>query len=583
MVETGEFRTLPTRWWLVLTAYVLSLFAFNLGSARTFTGHEGFVAQAAREMLSTGDWLVPRIDGKPWLEKPPLPHWCVAALGALAGGVDEFVARVPSVLAGLAGVLLMTSLAVRWHSPGRGLLTGFILATSFYVVTYARLAEADIYLWALVLGGLWVFARENVAPASGSPWYAGRWLFYLLLGLTQLCKGPMFGAVMILVPCVGFLGLAWFPRPERPAAEGEGFRPIAGMLRCVRPFGWFMHPAILVFLAISLAWPIAILLRYPETATLWWTHTLGRVGGDKVINPGPWWYYAATLPWQLMPWTLLVLPALPSPLRRAWKEPRSPDRFLAAWCGLLFIALSLIKAKHHHYLIYALPPCAFWAADGLMRTKDWAAWFAADLRRIVALLAAGCLALIGVYGLLVELQIPYAGDVALLGGLAILGTGVIALCLRRGQPMPAVLALFACLWLGYGWAHVSISWKSDGYRAETVWLRQLDRLAGPEETVYVLGIEPSRLLLYSPCRLEVHARPREFAAEARTHPNRLVLTSVGHEPMLRKFGTPTLIETMSVEKGAKLDPFRQYALYRMEWKEPRELTSGAKENRRQHP
>jgi 4-amino-4-deoxy-L-arabinose transferase-like glycosyltransferase len=574
MDAASNRHSLPRRWWLVLTIYVVTLYAFNLGNTRTFTGHEGFVAQAAREMIATGDWLVPRIGGKPWLEKPPLPHWCVAALGELAGGVDEFVARIPSVLAGLIGVWLVTSLAVRWFGPTRGLLTGLILATSFYTVTYARLAEADIQLWAIVLGGLWVFGRENVAPAGVMRW--GRWLFFTVLGLTQLSKGPMFGAVVMLIPCVGFLGLSELPSRER---AGVGTR----MLRTASSFRWFLHPALLVCLVISIAWPLTILLRYPESAELWWTHTLGRVGGAKVLNPEPWWYYVTSLPWQLSPWTCLMLPALPSSLRRAWTEPRSPDRFLWLWFGLLIVALSAISAKHHHYLIYALPPCAFWAAEGMLKVREWAAWWCADLRRAALPLSAGLLALVVGLAATSTLAAAYVVDVAVLGTCAGLALAALLGCLWCQNYRAAGLVLFAFLWLGYGWAHYSIGWKTDGYRPETELLRRLDRLVEPGESVYVLGLEPSRLLLYSPRPLEVFVHPREFREQAQERPEALILTSLGHEQQLRKFGQPELVDQMPVEKPGKVDPFRQFVVYRMNWTQLREVTKSGKTSSAQLP
>ena len=80
---------------------VLSALALlpGLGSSGRLTYHEAFVAQGAREILDSGNWGYPTIGGLPWLEKPPLPWWLVAALGRCTGGVNETVARLPSALA----------------------------------------------------------------------------------------------------------------------------------------------------------------------------------------------------------------------------------------------------------------------------------------------------------------------------------------------------------------------------------------------------------------------------------------------------------------------------------------------------
>src|SRR3954454_7900626 len=71
----------------------------GLGRAGRLTYHEAFVTQAAREMMASGDVVVPTMGGRPWLEKPPLPIWLVALSGRLTGGVSEAVARAPSAVA----------------------------------------------------------------------------------------------------------------------------------------------------------------------------------------------------------------------------------------------------------------------------------------------------------------------------------------------------------------------------------------------------------------------------------------------------------------------------------------------------
>src|SRR5436305_13101800 len=65
----------------------------GLGGSGRLTYHEAFVAQSAREMLDSGGVLVPTRGGRPWLEKPPLMIWMVAALGRAAGGVGGAVGR----------------------------------------------------------------------------------------------------------------------------------------------------------------------------------------------------------------------------------------------------------------------------------------------------------------------------------------------------------------------------------------------------------------------------------------------------------------------------------------------------------
>ena len=88
-------------------------FGLGMGSSTRLTYHEAFVAQGAREILSSGHWWHPTIGGLPWLEKPPLPFWLVAGLGWCTGTISPSVARLPSAVAAVILVLGVALLATR--------------------------------------------------------------------------------------------------------------------------------------------------------------------------------------------------------------------------------------------------------------------------------------------------------------------------------------------------------------------------------------------------------------------------------------------------------------------------------------
>ncbi len=148
----------------------------GLGRGGRLSYHEAFVAQAAREINATGDWLVPRVGGQPWLEKPPLAFWLVALVGKAAGGINETIARMPSALAGGMLALGVAYFAARRFGPGVGLLAGLVQATTAWTVMRGRLAEVDMVLaclitWCVVLfdrlraDGAWI--REGGTTAIG--------------------------------------------------------------------------------------------------------------------------------------------------------------------------------------------------------------------------------------------------------------------------------------------------------------------------------------------------------------------------------------------------------------------------------
>ncbi len=93
----------------------------DLNGYRTLTKHEGFVAVVSREMLQTGDWVVPRFGGLPRLKKPPLAYWCAASVSWILGEHAPWTARLPFAISGLALAALVGVWAGRWHGRWCGL------------------------------------------------------------------------------------------------------------------------------------------------------------------------------------------------------------------------------------------------------------------------------------------------------------------------------------------------------------------------------------------------------------------------------------------------------------------------------
>jgi 4-amino-4-deoxy-L-arabinose transferase-like glycosyltransferase len=186
--------------WLVIVVAAI-VFGVGLGSNRTLTDHEALLSGTTRQMVESRDWLVPRIGDQTWLEKPPLPYWLAATSAVTFGTFNEWTMRLPSALIGLVVVLLVMRLASRLFGPTVGVLSGLIQATCVYQVAYARLAEADILLQALVLGAIVVFVETEIRwnELSEREQRRLRLAFWVLIGLTNLSKGIAFGAVLVLL------------------------------------------------------------------------------------------------------------------------------------------------------------------------------------------------------------------------------------------------------------------------------------------------------------------------------------------------------------------------------------------------
>jgi 4-amino-4-deoxy-L-arabinose transferase-like glycosyltransferase len=295
-------------------------------------------------MIARRDVLVPTIDGRPWLEKPPLPIWLVALAGRAAGGISETVARLPSAVAAGLLVLGVATFAARRFDATVGLLAGLVQATTAWTVLRGRLAEADMLLASLIAWTVVAFDRVRNEEEGRRPW---RWAFFAGLGLTALIKGVGFGAA--LVGTVVVLVLAW----DR---DGETLR----RLRFAR--GWILAGL------LALTWPVLVVLRHPSVLSLWTLHVAGRFSPHPEHFAGvSRWQYVLGLLGQVLPWTPLALVGAARSLGRATRRRGGGDRVLWAWAVGPVLLLSLATVKNAHYAIHALPPWSVWTALSLAR------------------------------------------------------------------------------------------------------------------------------------------------------------------------------------------------------------------------
>ena len=386
MVRTGSGQppSAPPPWkrpGLIHLACLISLAALalfpGLGGSVRLTYHEAFVAQGAREILDSGQWLYPTIGGLPWLEKPPLPWWLAASFGHFAGGIDETVARLPSALAAIGLVLGVAVLAARHYGRSISLLAGAVQATTAWTVLRGRLAEADVLLAFMIVWSIVAF-DQMLAGASQGPhgpggsvprWHRARWTFFALLGATSLVKGIGFGAVIILSIVVATL--LWQ-------------RDRVTLHRLFFPAGW------LLAFALAFFWPLLMIVCHGGGAVrLWLMHITDRLSNQSGPGPfagEPWWEYVPTVLAQALPWTPLAFAGSYRSLRRAfsrldWAADRqgpmqlpaivvAGDRLLWVWTAVPLALLSMATVKNAHYAIAAQVPWSIWTALALARLGE---------------------------------------------------------------------------------------------------------------------------------------------------------------------------------------------------------------------
>ncbi|MCC6470753.1 MAG: glycosyltransferase family 39 protein [Alphaproteobacteria bacterium] len=542
--------------WLAVGAYAALLYGYNLGGFQALTEHEIVVAGIAKQMLRDGTWGGLWIGDYPWLEKPPLPHWLAALSLSLVGDIGEAAVRLPSAIEGIAVALIVAGLAARWFGATTGLLSGLVQASAWYMMTYARLAENDMVLCLLVTATLACFVAAQRAPAER----LGRWrlAFWLLLGATNLSKGPLFGAALVGAVCGAWV--VW-------RRDGQAVR------RMVSPLG------LLLFAALALAWPAWVYFQGlgPLLAEWWRFEMFGRVDGTYFPVAEPPWYYLLTLTWQWLPWTpFLLIGAAPS-LARAWRDRDSGDRFLWCWAAAPILLLSLPPHKHHHYIIHALPGFAPIVALGLARAGGVATAWAGRLpaRAATSLVVGGLALAVGLALLSWHLRdagatdpefAPLGPDAALIG--TILGLGLAALGLWLARPSLPGLALvyFATVLAVLLTLRSPYLADRDPSRFDREFLRGIAAQIPPGARLIVTGRQPlARHLFYLDRpgrRAEGVWVPEDIAKKLRPGEVAYVVTRAEDEPGLSAFAKVERL-AVSVRTRSERGPAERYTLFRL--------------------
>ena len=334
---------------LFLLAMAGILFFLGLGSLGLTDRDEGSNAEAAREMLQSGDWITPTLNGEPRFAKPVFIYWLMSAAYRLLG-VNEFSARFTSAVSGFGLILLQYIFLSRVRGSGVGLLGALMLLLNVEIVAISRLALTDsvlIFLTTLSLYSFWLGLHGNVRQRQ---WF---WVFYIAMALGTLTKGPI-GVAVPLLGIIPYLSLT-----QRWNFFWQRSVPLAG---------------ILIFLLVSVPWYAAMLVihgsRYTTSAQ---ADTIGRflsvVGG----HGGTVLLYLPVLLIGFFPWSGF-LPASVYQTFRDWRRNRRPRRanqegdvddlelFAALWFLAVFVFFSASATRLPHYIGPLFPAAAILTA-----------------------------------------------------------------------------------------------------------------------------------------------------------------------------------------------------------------------------
>ncbi len=336
---THSIGLLNSDWpiWLLAFICVWS----GLGAYGVLNNNEGLYAQISFDMQTSGDlrhWIIPHLNGLPYMEKPPLLYW-LTAIAFQIFGYAEWVVRLIPTLAGLICVGVILNFGRRIFRPAVGRLAALMFISGLAVMIISRTLVFDMLLTAFLTSALlfaWLFLIQNQKRDCR--------IAIACLAFAVLAKG--FVALILF----GLVVMSWIVFLHGRFSWKEAVK-------------WLDPVAFCLFAVITVPWLVAA--SWVEPIFPWFyfvnEHIL-RFLGLRLPHDyysGPWWYYLPRMIIYLFPWSFLV----PMAFLAKWKSLSHDERheltmlrkmlFLGWLVPLLFFSVS--SAKANYYLIAVMP------------------------------------------------------------------------------------------------------------------------------------------------------------------------------------------------------------------------------------
>lgn len=328
---------------LFLAAIVLfSLFA-GLGSVPLFDEDEGAYSEVAREMIVSGDFVTPRLNGETFFHKPPMIYWAQAASVGLFG-LNEFALRLPCALASLVWALMLFRFTSRHYNGQVAWYAVLFMVTSLQTSIVAKAALADAFLNLFVTLSMFCIYDYYRHQHRRSIY-----LTFIFLALGFLSKGP----IAILIP-LGASGLFFGLKGRWKIWFKAIFNPV----------GWG------ALLVIALPWYVALYRQHGPgfIDEIFFTHNVARFQTAFEGHSGSIFYYLPVILLGMLPHTAFLLKAC---LGLKKMVQNDLNLYLAVWFGFVLIFFSLAGTKLHHYIVYGHIPLFLFMAQAAEEVRHF--------------------------------------------------------------------------------------------------------------------------------------------------------------------------------------------------------------------
>ncbi len=329
---------------LILMFILISgLYFYGINKLPFLNRTDARYAEIAREMVATGDYIVPKILGTPHLHKPPLTYWLIA-LGLKIFGINEFGARFFLIVFSLLSLLLVFLIAKEIFNEKIAIWALIFSAVSPGIFFTSRILSTDIFLLFFELGAFYSYIK--FLQKNRDLWII---LFWLSLGLGFMTKGP----VAILIPFLIIFA----------------YHLMNSTLSDIKPFFRFKY--IMLFSIIAFPWYLYLILSDKKILTYFLIDQIyARIAGAKGIkmgHPKPFYFYFVVLPVLLLPF---FVPFIVSFYREVKKGLNKKTQFIIIWIVIPVLFFSFILTKLPTYILFIIPPSSIIAAKWIEETDS---------------------------------------------------------------------------------------------------------------------------------------------------------------------------------------------------------------------
>jgi 4-amino-4-deoxy-L-arabinose transferase len=384
--------------WLIVCALAIGI---HLGGPPLIDADEGRNAEVAREMAATNDYVLPRLNTLPYLDKPIVYFAAEAAVMELLGPT-ELAARLPSYLFTLATAALLFWWSRRRIGEEAAWVTSIAYLAMPLTIAFARIVIFDSALSLFIV--LAIIAFFEAIETKNKRWTIVAWA---AIALGVLTKGPV-ALALPLITAIPF------------AIWRKSFRML------------FSVVSLVVFVAMIAPWVWAVSREVPDFLHyVLVTETAARLATDELKRTGPPWYFLPYLIGGALPWSIVAAASW-----REWTTRKPLVVFVLLWILVPLVFFSISQSKRPQYILPLMPPVA------LLIGWSWRALRVRAAAIIAASLGILLLVAMNIPQLTARIQAPLAGaakTTALALGLAFAVCGIVAAVTKRREL--AVIAL----------------------------------------------------------------------------------------------------------------------------------------------